>query len=50
VDVPSVMLNVVPIDQANVKMLVTNGWIDSQYGGVDKVMQGLPESARKYLQ
>jgi len=50
VDVPSVMLKVVPIDQANVKMLVTNGWIDSQYGSVDKVMQGLPESARKYLQ
>ena len=49
VDVPSVMLEVVPIDQANVKMLVTNGWIDSQFGGIDKVMTGLPESARQYL-
>ena len=50
VDVPSVMLQVVPIDQANAKTLVTNGWIDSQFGGVDKVMSGLPDSARQYLQ
>jgi len=50
VDVPSVMLQVVPIDQANVKTLVTNGWIDSQFGGIDKVMAGLPDSARQYLQ
>jgi D-xylose transport system substrate-binding protein len=50
VDVPSVMLQVVPIDQGNVKQLVTNGWIDTQFGGIDKVMAGLPESARQYLQ
>jgi D-xylose transport system substrate-binding protein len=50
VDVPSVMLPVVPIDQSNVKLLVTNGWIKSQLGGIDNVMKGLPESARKYLQ
>lgn len=50
VDVPSVMLQVVPIDQGNVKTLVTNGWIDSQFGGVEKVMAGLPDSVRKYLQ
>jgi D-xylose transport system substrate-binding protein len=50
VDVPSVMLPVVPIDQSNIKTLVTNGWIQSQFGGIDKVMQGLPESARKYLE
>ncbi len=50
VDVPSVMLPVVPIDQSNIKTLVTNGWIESQLGGIDKVMTGLPESARKYLQ
>lgn len=50
VDVPSVMLQVVPIDQGNVKTLVTNGWIDSQFGGLDKVMAGLPDSVRQYLQ
>jgi D-xylose transport system substrate-binding protein len=50
VDVPSVMLPVVPIDQSNAKTLVTNGWIKTQLGGIDKVMTGLPESARKYLQ
>jgi D-xylose transport system substrate-binding protein len=50
VDVPSVMLPVVPIDQSNIKLLVTNGWIKSQLGGIDTVMKGLPESARKYLQ
>jgi D-xylose transport system substrate-binding protein len=50
VDVPSVMLPVVPIDQGNVKTLVTNGWIQSQFGGVDKVLQGLPESARASAQ
>jgi len=50
VDVPSVMLPVVPIDQGNIKQLVTNGWIGSQLGGIDKVMTGLPESARTYLQ
>ncbi|MGD0724512.1 MAG: substrate-binding domain-containing protein [Spirochaetia bacterium] len=50
VDVPSVMLQVVPIDQGNVKTLATNGWIDSQFGGLAKVTTGLPESAGKLLQ
>jgi D-xylose transport system substrate-binding protein len=50
VDVPSVMLPVVPIDQSNVKQLVSNGWIKSQLGGIDTVMKGLPADARKYLQ
>jgi D-xylose transport system substrate-binding protein len=50
VDVPSVMLPVVPIDQSNVKTLVTNGWIETQLGGMDKLLTGLPDSVRKYLQ
>jgi ABC-type xylose transport system substrate-binding protein len=50
IDVPSVMLPVVPIDEGNVKTLVANGWIGSQLGGLDKVSSGLPDSARKYLQ
>jgi D-xylose transport system substrate-binding protein len=50
VDVPSVMLQVVPIDQGNVKTLATNGWIDSQFGGVSKVLTGLPADAGKLLQ
>ncbi len=37
------MLKVVPIDQSNVKMLVTNGWIKSQFGGLAKVCKGLPK-------
>lgn len=43
VKVPSVMLKVVPVDQSNVKMLVTNGWIKSQYGSLAKVCKGLPK-------
>jgi D-xylose transport system substrate-binding protein len=50
IDVSSVMLPVVPVDEGNVKTLVTNGWISSQLGGVDKVLTGLPDSARKLLQ
>jgi D-xylose transport system substrate-binding protein len=50
VDVPSVMLQVVPIDLGNIKLLVTNGWIKTQFGGIDKVMAGLPESVRHYLE
>lgn len=42
VSVPSVMLNVVPVDKANVNTLVTNGWIDSQFGSLSKVCTGLP--------
>jgi D-xylose transport system substrate-binding protein len=43
VNVPSVMLKVVPIDRSNVKSLVTNGWIKSQFGGLAKVCKGLPK-------
>ena len=43
VQVPSVMLKVVPIGQSNVKLLVTNGWIKSQFGGLGKVCKGLPK-------
>jgi D-xylose transport system substrate-binding protein len=50
VDVSAVMLPVVPIDQSNVKTLVTNGWIESQFGGLNKVLTGLPDSARKLLE
>ena len=50
VDVPSVMLQVVPIDRSNVKTLVTNGWIESQLGGLDKVLSGLPDSVKQYVQ
>jgi len=49
VDVPSVMLTVVPIDQGNIKMLAENGWLQSQFGSLAKVLKGLPESARRYL-
>ncbi len=42
VNVPSVMLTVVPIDKANVNTLVTNGWITSQFGSLSKVCAGLP--------
>jgi len=42
-NVPSVMLKVVPIDRSNVKSLVTNGWIKSQFGGLSKVCKGLPK-------
>jgi D-xylose transport system substrate-binding protein len=41
--VPSVFLPVVPIDKSNVKTLVTNGWIKSQYGSLAKVCKGLPK-------
>lgn len=44
VSVPSVMLQVAPIDSANVKTLVTNGWIDSQFGGLSKFCTGLPST------
>ncbi|MEJ2667134.1 MAG: substrate-binding domain-containing protein [Deinococcales bacterium] len=50
VDVPSVMLKVVPIDQSNVKTLVTNGWVETQFGGLDKLLSGLPASVKQYLQ
>jgi len=40
--VPSVMLQVVPVDKANVNTLVSNGWITSQFGSLGKVCTGLP--------
>lgn len=43
VKVPSVMLKVVPIDKSNVKTLVANGWIKSQFGSLAKVCKGLPK-------
>ncbi|HVM56903.1 MAG TPA: sugar ABC transporter substrate-binding protein [Gaiellaceae bacterium] len=43
VKVPSVMLKVVPVDQSNISLLVKNGWIKSQFGGLAKVCQGLPK-------
>jgi D-xylose transport system substrate-binding protein len=43
VKVPSVMLKVVPVDRGNVKLLVTNGWIKSQFGSLAKVCKGLPK-------
>lgn len=49
VDVPSVMLQVVPVDQGNIKTLAQNGWLQSQFGGLAKVLKGLPESAPRYL-
>ncbi|HXH98234.1 MAG TPA: substrate-binding domain-containing protein [Gaiellaceae bacterium] len=39
----SVMLKVVPVSQGNVASLVKNGWIQSQFGGLAKVCQGLPK-------
>jgi D-xylose transport system substrate-binding protein len=42
VKVPSVMLKVVPVDRSNVRLLVKNGWIKSQFGGLTKVCKGLP--------
>jgi hypothetical protein len=43
--VPSVMLKVVPIDQSNIQLLVKNGWIKSQYGGLGKVCKGMPKQS-----
>jgi D-xylose transport system substrate-binding protein len=41
--VPAVFLPVVAVDSSNVSMLVTNGWIKSQFGGLAKVCKGLPK-------
>jgi len=41
--IPSVYLPVVAIDRSNVKLLVTNGWIKSQFGGLAKVCKGMPK-------
>jgi D-xylose transport system substrate-binding protein len=45
VKVPTVFLKVVPIDLSNIKTLVTNGWIKSQYGGLKNVCKGLPKKS-----
>jgi D-xylose transport system substrate-binding protein len=42
VKVPSVFLPVVAVDKSNVSLLVKNGWIKSQFGGLSKVCKGLP--------
>lgn len=44
VDVPTVMLDVVPIDETNVSELLDNGWIESQFGGIAAVCKGLPKT------
>jgi D-xylose transport system substrate-binding protein len=43
--VPSVMLTVVPVSLSNMKLLVTNKWIKSQYGSVAKVCKGMPKKS-----
>jgi D-xylose transport system substrate-binding protein len=43
--VPSVMLKVVPVSKANMKLLVKNKWIKSQYGSVKKVCKGMPKKS-----
>ena len=45
VNVPSVMLKVVPVSKGNVSLLVKNGWIKSQYGSVAKVCSGMPKTS-----
>jgi D-xylose transport system substrate-binding protein len=42
-NVPSVFLPVVAVDKTNVSLLVKNGWIASQFGGLSKVCKGLPK-------
>jgi D-xylose transport system substrate-binding protein len=42
-NVPSVFLPVVPVSRANLSLLVTNGWIKSQFGGLKKVCKGMPK-------
>jgi len=41
--IPSVFLPVVAIDKANLKKLVSNGWIKSQLGGLSAVCKGMPK-------
>jgi len=45
VSVSSVMLKVVPVSTTNIKLLVTNGWIKSQYGSLKKVCKGMPKKS-----
>jgi D-xylose transport system substrate-binding protein len=41
--VPAVYLPVVPVDSSNLSLLVRNGWIKSQFGGLSKVCKGMPK-------
>lgn len=43
--VPSVILPVHSIDASNVKLLVTNGYINQYLGGLKKVCKGLPKKS-----
>jgi D-xylose transport system substrate-binding protein len=42
-NVPAVWLKVVPVSKANLSLLVRNGWIKSQFGGLSKVCKGMPK-------
>jgi D-xylose transport system substrate-binding protein len=41
--VPAVFLKVVPVGRANLGLLVRNGWIQSQFGGLKNVCKGMPK-------
>ena len=41
--IPSVILPVVPVDAHNLKLLVTNGWIKTFFGGLNKLCKGVPK-------
>ena len=43
--VPAVYLPVVAVDSSNLSLLVKNGWIKSQYGGLAKVCKGMPKQS-----
>jgi len=42
-NVPAVWLKVVPVSSSNLDLLVKNGWIKSQFGGLSKVCKGMPK-------
>ena len=42
-NVPAVFLKVVPVSSSNLSLLVKNGWIKSQFGGLSKVCKGMPK-------
>jgi D-xylose transport system substrate-binding protein len=42
-NVPAVWLKVVPVGRANLSLLVKNGWIKTQFGGLSKVCKGMPK-------
>ncbi|MGD0273292.1 MAG: sugar ABC transporter substrate-binding protein [Gaiellaceae bacterium] len=45
VSVPTVMLKVVPASLSNLSLLVSNGWITSQYGSLAAVCKGMPKTS-----